>query len=215
MTCATLVKRSRLPSASRWCTARAETTRSNGPAGSGSSRRAKREVGAGQPLARAGEHRLARVDARPGGRRVEGEDAQRRLARCRCRARGRSSGVEPAGRGGDGVLELLRSPGSRRHHLGEIGVRIPVASRPCADLSPGYGGSVSRVRVRLPTRDRPRGRAAVHVRDPGRGGEGRDRRGALRQRAAARRRHRGRRRGARGRQDVGDRARRRDAAAGA
>ncbi len=95
----------------------------------------------GQALARAGEHRLARVDARPAGVGVGGEDPRWPSRRCRCRARGRFSRRD-VDRGSDGVLQLhvARDLGE---HLREIGVGIPLEPS-CADHSPGYGGRVSR-----------------------------------------------------------------------
>ncbi len=77
-----------------------------------------------QALAGAGEHRLARVDARPARVRVQREHAQRRLARSGSELEHRA-GLETECRRDDGVFELLIAR-DLVEHLSEIGLGIPL-----------------------------------------------------------------------------------------
>src|SRR6476646_7635406 len=63
---------------------------------------------------------LARVDPHPGGGGIEGKHTQRRLAGAGAQLENRSS-LDPAGRGGDGILQL-RVARELGGHLGEVGV---------------------------------------------------------------------------------------------
>jgi len=84
------------------------------------------EIGARQALARAGEHRLGGVDARPGGVRVQREDAAGGLARAGAELEDRSR-TEAGRRRGDRVLELLVA-GDLGRHLGEVRLGVPVVA---------------------------------------------------------------------------------------
>jgi len=87
------------------------------------------EVGGRQALACAGQHRLARVDARPGGVGMVGEHAPGGLAGAASELE-HGADLEPIGRCGHGVLEL-RVAGDLVQHLGEIRLGVP--------LEAGYG----------------------------------------------------------------------------
>jgi hypothetical protein len=90
---------------------------------------AEAEVGGRQALARTGEHRLACVEAGPRGVGVQGEHAQRGLARAGPELE-HGADLEPVGCCCRGGLELFVA-GDLVQHLGEIRLGIP--------LEAGYG----------------------------------------------------------------------------
>ncbi len=89
------------------------------------------QVGVGKSLARTGQHRLVRVDARPALR----ADARRRLSRP-CPELEHGLGCERVRGRGDGILELLVAR-DLLGHLGQVRLGIPLVAAHGADHTPG------------------------------------------------------------------------------